>query len=52
MMREILRALTKDAAERMRLGGEIWIASGKRADFVAVEGNPIEDAEALRGCGS
>jgi len=46
--REILKALTQDAAELMRLGGEIGtLAAGKRADLVAVEGNPLEDVEAF-----
>ena len=46
--REILRALTLDAAELMRLEGEIGtLAAGKRADLIAVEGNPLEDVEAL-----
>jgi imidazolonepropionase-like amidohydrolase len=46
--REILKALTQDAAELMRLGGEIGtLAPGKRADLIAVEGNPLEDVEAL-----
>jgi len=46
--REILRALTQDAAELMRLEGEIGtLAAGKKADLIAVEGNPLEDVEAL-----
>jgi imidazolonepropionase-like amidohydrolase len=46
--REILRALTEDAADLMRLGGEIGtLAPGKRADLIAVEGNPLDDVEAL-----
>lgn len=46
--REILRALSRDAAELMRLEGEIGtLAPGKRADLIAVEGNPLEDASAL-----
>ncbi len=46
--REILRALTEDAAELMRLGSEVGtLAPGKRADIIAVEGNPLEDVAAL-----
>ena len=46
--REILRALTRDAAELMRLGAEIGtLAPGKRADVIGVEGNPLEDVGAL-----
>jgi imidazolonepropionase-like amidohydrolase len=46
--RGILRALTRDAAELMRLGGEAGtLAPGKRADVIGVEGNPLEDVGAL-----
>jgi imidazolonepropionase-like amidohydrolase len=46
--REILKALTEDAGELMRLEGEIGtLAPGKRADLIAVEGNPLDDVEAL-----
>jgi imidazolonepropionase-like amidohydrolase len=32
----------------MRLEGEIGtLAAGKKADLIAVEGNPLEDVEAL-----
>ncbi len=45
---EIVKALTRDAADLMRLGGEIGtLAPGKRADLIAVEGNPLENVEAL-----
>jgi imidazolonepropionase-like amidohydrolase len=46
--RDILRALTEDAAELMRLGSEVGrIAPGMRADLVALEGNPLEDVGAF-----
>jgi imidazolonepropionase-like amidohydrolase len=46
--REILRALTEDAAELMRLGSEVGkLAAGMRADLVALEGNPLEDVGAF-----
>jgi imidazolonepropionase-like amidohydrolase len=46
--RDILRALTEDAAELMRLGAEVGrIAPGMRADLVALEGNPLEDVGAF-----
>jgi imidazolonepropionase-like amidohydrolase len=46
--REILKALTADAALLLRLQNEVGtLADGKRADLIAVEGNPLENVEAL-----
>jgi imidazolonepropionase-like amidohydrolase len=48
-MAEALVAATRSAARVLGLGGEIGsLAVGKRADIVAVEGNPMEDVGAMR----
>ena len=44
--REILKALTTEAAELMGLEVGV-LAAGRRADLIAVEGNPLEDVAAL-----
>lgn len=47
--REILNALTSDAAALMRLEKDRGtLAPGMRADVIAVAGNPLEDVKALR----
>jgi len=47
--RQILGALTRNGAELLGLEKEIGtLEVGKRADIVAVEGNPLEDVSALR----
>jgi imidazolonepropionase-like amidohydrolase len=47
--REILNGLTADAASLMGLEKDRGtLAPGKRADVIAVEGNPFEDVKALR----
>ena len=45
---DAIRSATSVAARYLRLEGLGRIASGQRADLIAVEGNPIEDIEALR----
>ncbi|HEX7150501.1 MAG TPA: amidohydrolase family protein [Thermoanaerobaculia bacterium] len=46
---EVLRAATADAAEMLGLSGDIGtIAAGKRADFVLVQENPLENLATLR----
>lgn len=47
---EVLRAATMSNATLMGLEGEIGsLASGKRADVIAVPGNPLEDLHVLQG---
>jgi imidazolonepropionase-like amidohydrolase len=48
-MAEALVAATRSAARVLDLGGEIGsIAVGKRADIIAVDGDPLEDVKAMR----
>jgi imidazolonepropionase-like amidohydrolase len=44
---EILRAVTATAAHAIGLNDRGILASGKRADFLVVEGNPLEDLSSL-----
>jgi len=44
-----LRAVTSEAAEVCRLADRGTIAAGRRADLIAVRGNPLEDVRALAG---
>ncbi|MEZ5289090.1 MAG: amidohydrolase family protein [Vicinamibacterales bacterium] len=45
---EVIRSLTSVSAESLGLGSEIGnIAPGFTADLVAVDGNPLQDADAL-----
>jgi len=45
---DILRSATWDAAELLRMQGNVGsLEPGKYADFVAVDGNPIEDIRAM-----
>ena len=49
-MAEALIAATRSAARVLGMGGEIGsLAVGKRADLIAVQGNPLEDVAAMRG---
>ena len=46
---EVLRAATQEAAQALGVGGETGeIALGLSADFLVVEGNPLEDLGVLR----
>jgi imidazolonepropionase-like amidohydrolase len=46
--RRILRAMTRDAAEVLRLGEQVGtLEPGKYADLVVVDGNPAEDVMTL-----
>jgi imidazolonepropionase-like amidohydrolase len=48
-MAEALVAATRSAARVLDLGAEIGsIATGKRADIIAVSGNPLDDVSAMR----
>ena len=45
---QALRAATAAAAEALGLGAEIGtLEKGKRADFLALDGDPLEDIRAL-----
>lgn len=49
---DVIRSATLDAAKVLRRQGEIGtIAPGAHADFVVVEGNPLEDITLLMGQG-
>jgi len=46
---EVLRAATRESARALGIGGETGeIAVGLSADFLVVEGNPLEDLSVLR----
>jgi imidazolonepropionase-like amidohydrolase len=40
---QVIVSATKSAAEFLRLADEGTIASGKSADFIVLDGNPLED---------
>ena len=44
---ETLRAATSDAAEALEEANAGWLAVGKRADLVLLNGNPLKDLATL-----